>query len=111
MLQEKDLVLSVEGIPYGDSESIRALVADRAGSTVAVEIIRNGEQMTIETKPTKLDLYRDPGLILTLTKDFGSVLARLPPILGPLSRRQARSEHVVQGEVGVKRVWQALLES
>lgn len=103
VLQEKDRVLSVEGIPYGDSESIRELVADRAGSTVAVEIIRNGEPMTIETKPTKLDLYRDPGLILTLTKDFGSVLSQATVYPWSIIKATGKGLSMLfKGEVGVK---------
>ncbi|MGI6090619.1 MAG: RIP metalloprotease RseP [Saccharofermentanales bacterium] len=103
VLQEKDRVLSVEGIPYGDSESIRALVADRAGSTVAVEIIRNGETMTIETKPTKLDLYRDPGLILTLSKDFGSVLSQATAYPWSIIKATVKGLSMLfKGEVGVK---------
>lgn len=103
VLLKKDLVLTVEGIPYADSESIRTRVAEKAGSTVAVEIIRDGEQMTIETKPTKLNLYRDPGLILTLTKEFGSILNQAAAYPWSIVKATGKGLSMLfKGEVGVK---------
>ncbi|HHV42214.1 MAG TPA: RIP metalloprotease RseP [Clostridiaceae bacterium] len=112
LLQVKDIILSIEGLPYSDSEGIRERVAAKAGGTVSVDIIRDGKNMVIETMPTKLDVYRDPGLILTLSKDFGSVVSHAVNYpwsilkatghgLGMLFRGELSVRESVAGPIGI----------
>lgn len=74
VLMVKDIVLTIDSIPYAEGEKIRQHIAGSGEAALEVDIIREGKRMLVETMPTELDVYKDLGLILTLDKSFPAVL-------------------------------------
>jgi regulator of sigma E protease len=103
VLQEEDVVLTIENIPYAEGDKIRERIAEKAGGVVEVDIIRNGKSMVIETKPTQLEVYRDPGLVLILNKNFGSAVSAAAKYPWSIIRATGRGLSMLfRGEVSVQ---------
>ncbi|HHU07189.1 MAG TPA: RIP metalloprotease RseP [Clostridiaceae bacterium] len=103
VLQVGDIVLTIDNIAYGEGDQIRELIAEKAGGVVEVSVVRDGQSMSIETSPTQLDVYRNPGLILTLKNDFGSALGTAVHYPWSIIRATGRGLSMLfRGEVSVQ---------
>ncbi|MBR4010380.1 MAG: RIP metalloprotease RseP [Clostridiales bacterium] len=73
LLKVDDSVLSVNGIPVSD-ESITDVVKNSNGEELTIELIRNGEEMTITMKATMIETSNLRGIYLQDGSGFFSCL-------------------------------------
>jgi regulator of sigma E protease len=71
-----DQIISVDGVLFTDVEAIREILQASGGRPVSVEIIRNGDKLTVDSRPVKMDVYRQDGLLFTLTYAFSDAVSQ-----------------------------------
>lgn len=71
-----DQVLSIEGVPFSESERITELVTDSAGQSLDSLVKRNGQEVHLSIRPFMLETDVPLGIILTLSHKAGDVLSQ-----------------------------------
>ncbi len=63
-----DQVLSIEGIPFGDTARITEAITASGDQALRCEIIRDGKPVSLDITPLMIEAERPLGLVLTLSK-------------------------------------------
>ncbi len=71
-----DQILAIEGIPFGNTEEITALIGASEGKPLSCQLIRQGQELTLEVTPTMLEVDLPLGLVLTLSKKPVDILSQ-----------------------------------
>lgn len=71
-----DQILAIEGIPFGESERITELIMASEGQPLSCQLIRQGQELTLEVTPFMLEADLPLGLILTLSKRPADVISQ-----------------------------------
>lgn len=71
-----DQVLSIEGVPFSESETITQLVTESGGKALACRVKRDGQEVTLSVTPFMLEADLSLGLILTLSHKAADVLSQ-----------------------------------
>ena len=76
VLRIGDIVLSVNGISYEDAEAFTAEVSGSNGEPVTVQILRDGTEMDVETRPLVVTYYNSPGIRFAAGDGIGPSLVQ-----------------------------------
>ncbi len=71
-----DQVLSIQGVPFSESERITELITDSAGKSLDSLVKRNGQEVHLSITPFMLESDVPLGIILTLSHKAGDVLSQ-----------------------------------
>lgn len=78
VIQPNDRIMKIAGIDLASREDWTDAItkAAKEGKPVAIELIRDGETMTVESKPAMGQNVEPIGIFLTPSKNFGDALAQ-----------------------------------
>ncbi len=71
-----DQVLSIEGVPFSESERITELITESAGKSLDSLVKRNGQEVHLSISPFMLETDVPLGIILTLSHKAADVLSQ-----------------------------------
>lgn len=71
-----DQVLTLAGIPFGETEAITQAILESEGHPLSSEIIRKGKKMELVVTPFMLEADMPLGIVLTLSKKAGDILSQ-----------------------------------
>ena len=88
-LQPGDVIVEYNGDPVDDTRDLQSrVVATRPGTTVPVDVVRNGEPLTLDVTIGELDLEAESRTVMAAVEEtsegFGITLQNLTP---PMARR------------------------
>lgn len=75
-LMAGDQVLRIEGIDFGQTKEITRMITESEGRLLRCEIIRDGQNLTLDLAPLMIEVDKPLGLILTLSKKPRDVMSQ-----------------------------------
>ena len=101
--KQGDQLLSIEGIPFGDTDRITETIIASGDQPLSCEIIRNGQAMTLTVSPLMIEADKPLGLVLTLSKEPGDILRQGVHYPVSVFRTTIRgSSMLFAGKIGVR---------
>lgn len=76
VLREGDVLLSVNGVPFDQSEKVSAIIAASEGTPLAIEVLRHDVPQTVETVPLAIRQPMPLGITLTGSRAFSDALTQ-----------------------------------
>ncbi|HPX93809.1 MAG TPA: RIP metalloprotease RseP [Bacillota bacterium] len=71
-----DQILTIEGIPFGDTDRVTETILASGEKAIRLEIIRKGKPLSLEISPLIIEADLPLGLVLTLSKKAESVISQ-----------------------------------
>lgn len=70
VLRAGDQIVAINGVPFANSDEITTLLSESEGDTLSIDIVRGGEEETVQMATVEMNVYRPLGISMTLSHQF-----------------------------------------
>lgn len=122
ILQVGDILMSVNNVPYSETERFRDVVQNSAGQPISVAIVREGQPQTLTMVATKTQINLPRGIWFATSSEFlpaigqsvqwsWSIVKVTVKSIGAIFSGQAKAEDTLSGPVGVVSMVSTVVEN